>query len=143
MLAFAGLGAALPGAARASRAAVFARPDGVAIGGFDPVGYLTQGRPLRGKAEFSHDWMGATWRFATAAHRDRFAADPAANAPQFGGWCAWGVAEGYLASTDPEAFTVHQGQLYLNYSRGVRSRWERDIPGNIARGRANWPGVLG
>ncbi|MFN3970920.1 MAG: YHS domain-containing (seleno)protein [Gemmobacter sp.] len=128
--------------AQASRPAVFARPDGVAIGGIDAVGYVTQGRPLRGRAVHAFAWMGATWRFATPENRNRFAADPEAFAPRFGGWCAWGVAEGYLATTDPEAFTIHEGRLYLNYSRGVRSRWERDIPGNVARGNANWPGVL-
>jgi hypothetical protein len=88
-------------------------------------------------------WQGAAWRFASAENRERFEADPVAYAPQYGGWCAWAVAEGYTASTVPEAWKIVDGRLYLNYSRGVQRRWERDIPGNIARADANWPGVLG
>ena len=87
--------------------------------------------------------MGAAWRFANAANRDAFAADPEAYAPQFGGYCAWAVSEGYTASTVPEAWRIVDGKLYLNYSRRIQSRWERDIPGNIARGTANWPDLNG
>lgn len=134
--------AALPrGPAAQGKPFVFATR-GVAINGHDPVAYLNEGRPVPGTAHLAADWMGATFRFASPANRDRFAADPEGNAPQFGGWCAWAVAEGYLAGTEPEAFTVHEGRLYLNANLKVRTRWERDIPGNIARGRANWPGVL-
>ena len=80
--------------------------------------------------------------FASAANRDLFDADPTAYAPQYGGYCAWAAAEGYVASTVPEAWTIHDGRLYLNFSRRMQRRWERDIPGNIARGNANWPAIL-
>ena len=88
-------------------------------------------------------WRGATWHFASDANRALFEADPLAFAPQYGGWCAWAVAEGYTASTVPDAWSIVDGRLYLNFSRSVQRRWERDIPGNIARADANWPGVLG
>lgn len=127
--------------ARAESASVYAE-GGIAIDGTDAVAYFTDGKPVAGDPAITHDWNGATWRFATTANRDRFAADPEAFAPQFGGYCAWAVAEGYVAPTVPEAWTIRDGQLYLNFSRRIRRRWERDIPGNIARGRANWPGVL-
>lgn len=115
---------------------------GNAIRGYDPVAYFTQGGPVKGSSDFEAEWNGATWRFATAENRDLFVADPDAYAPQFGGYCAFAVANGYTASTVPEAWTIHNGRLYLNYSLDVRSMWELDIIGNIAKGEANWPGVL-
>ncbi len=114
---------------------------GLAIRGFDPVAYFTEARPVRGQAAFTHAWGGTTWRFASAANRDRFAADPAAFAPQYGGFCAFAVSEGYDAPIDPSAWKIVDGKLYLNYDRGVQRRWEADIPGRIAKGDANWPSV--
>lgn len=115
---------------------------GIALGGTDPVAYFTEGRPVSGSAEHEVVWGGATWRFATAEHRAAFEANPDAYAPQYGGWCAWAVAEGYTASTVQNAWRIVDGKLYLNFSRGVQRRWERDIPGNILRADANWPAVL-
>lgn len=139
--------AALPAAllsgrmARAAEPPVFA-PDGIAINGYDPVAYFTDGAPVLGAEGITHDWNGATWRFASTANRDAFAADPDAFAPRYGGYCAYAVANGYTAKTDPDAFTVHDGKLYLNFNRRIRSRWERDIPGNVRKADANWPRVL-
>ena len=115
---------------------------GIAIRGYDPVEYFRGNGPVKGDRDFETEWNGATWRFATAENRDLFAADPEAHAPQYGGYCAWAVANGYTASTDPDAWSLHDGKLYLNYSLGVRDTWSQDIPGNIAKGDSNWPGVL-
>ncbi|SEN47111.1 YHS domain-containing (seleno)protein [Palleronia pelagia] len=117
--------------------------DGIAIDGTDAVAYFTEGRPVPGDPSITHDWGGATWRFASAANRDAFAADPEAYAPQYGGFCAWAVSEGYTASTTPEAWRIVDGKLYLNYSRRIQRRWNRDIPTHISRGDANWPGLMG
>ena len=136
------LALALPRPARAQVPAIYSE-GGIAIDGTDPVAYFTEGRPVPGSPAHELVWMGATWRFSSAATRAAFEADPYAYAPQYGGWCAWAVAEGYTASTVPEAWSIVDGRLYLNFSRGVQRRWERDIPGNIARGDANWPAVLG
>jgi YHS domain-containing protein len=114
---------------------------GLAIRGYDVVAYFTQGRPTRGQAAFTHQWNGATWRFASAAHRDLFAADPAKYAPQYGGFCAWAVSEGYEAPVDPTAWRIVDGKLYLNYNASIQRQWEADIPGRIVRGDANWPAV--
>ena len=114
---------------------------GVAIEGTDPVAYFTDGKPVEGSSEFEHEWMGATWRFASAEHRDRFAAEPEKYAPQYGGYCAWAVAQGYTAKIDPEAWKVVDGKLYLNYSKDVQAQWQSDVPGNIAKGDANWPAI--
>ncbi len=114
---------------------------GVAIRGADPVAYFTQSAPVIGSPEFSHNWGDAIWHFTSAAHRDMFAENPEAYAPQYGGNCAWAVAQGYLASTIPEAWQIVDGKLYMNFSRRIQRRWERDIPGHIAQGNENWPGL--
>ena len=129
-------------AARAATARIYAE-GGIAIDGTDPVAYFTEGRAVAGTSDHETLWLGATWRFSSAANRAAFEADPEAYAPQYGGWCAWAVAEGYTASTVPEAWAIVDGRLYLNFSRRVQRRWERDVPGNIARADANWPAVLG
>jgi len=115
---------------------------GVAIEGYDPVAYFTDGKPVEGKKEHSFEWMDATWRFASAEHRDLFAADPEKYAPQYGGYCAWAVANGYTASIDPDAWKIWDGKLYLNYDKDVQQKWAQDIPGNVAKGDANWPGIV-
>ncbi|MEO1705790.1 MAG: YHS domain-containing (seleno)protein, partial [Pseudomonadota bacterium] len=114
----------------------------VAINGYDPVAYFTEEKPVEGSAEFTADYMGATFRFASAENRDTFAADPEAYAPQYGGYCAYAVSRGYTATTSPRAWTVHEGKLYLNFNRAVRTLWLRDVPGNVMAGDANWPKVL-
>ncbi|MEM7044091.1 MAG: YHS domain-containing (seleno)protein [Pseudomonadota bacterium] len=114
----------------------------VALSGFDAVAYFTEGKPTEGSSDFTADYEGATWQFASAANRDAFLQDPERFAPQYGGYCAWAVSQGYTASTDPEAWKIVDDKLYLNYSKSVQARWEQDIPGNIESGDANWPGVL-
>lgn len=115
--------------------------DGVAIRGTDPVAYFREGRPVRGRADITHDWHGVAWRFATTANRDTFAADPERYAPAYGGHCAWAVAQGYTAPIDPAAWKIVDGRLFLNYDRSIQQRWERDIPGFIAKADANWPAL--
>ncbi|MEM7519756.1 MAG: YHS domain-containing (seleno)protein [Pseudomonadota bacterium] len=115
---------------------------GIAVDGSDVVAYFTQGEPVAGDALITHDWNGATWQFSSTDNRDAFAANPVRYAPQYGGFCAYAVSEGYTASTTPEAWKIVDGKLYLNYSRRIQRRWERDIPGRIRAADANWPGVL-
>ena len=127
--------------AYAMKAKVFVE-DGLAIGGTDPVAYFQVGEPTKGDSAYQSDWNGATWQFASAENKAMFDADPEAFAPKYGGYCAFAVASGYTASTDPEAWTIHENRLYLNYSKSVRKRWSKDIPGNVAKADKNWPGVL-
>lgn len=129
-------------AAWADKAPVYRTLLGTAIDGTDPVAYFTEGRPVEGSSSFTHEWNGATWRFASAANRDAFAAEPEKYAPQYGGYCAWAVAQGYTASTNPEAWKIVDGKLYLNFDRNVQGKWEKDIPGFISSADANWPKVL-
>ena len=114
---------------------------GLALKGYDPVAYFTEGKPVQGKPEFMARHEGATYRFASAANRDAFLAGPAKYAPQYGGYCAYGMASGYKAPIEPDAWTIVDGKLYLNYNRSVRGRWSSDIPGFIRKADANWPSV--
>ena len=114
----------------------------LAVSGYDAVAYFNDGKPVGGDSAFEYEWNGATWRFASEANRAAFIADPAAYAPQYGGYCAWAVSQGYTAKSDPEAWRIVDGKLYLNYNKDIQARWARDIPGNIAKADANWPGVL-
>lgn len=125
----------------AGKAPVFSTDEG-AIRGYDPVAYFSLGKPTRGSDQYRAQWQGATYSFASVENLQRFEADPAAYAPQYGGYCAYAVAQGATASTVPEAWTIVDGKLYLNYSTGVQQRWKKDIPGHIRAANANWPGVL-
>jgi YHS domain-containing protein len=114
---------------------------GIAIRGYDPVAYFLDGRPVRGNAQFTHAWNGATWQFASAAHREAFAKEPAKFAPQFGGYCSWAVSENYTAEIDPEAWRIIEGRLYLNYSKSIQEKWAAEVERRIAAGQKNWPGL--
>ena len=114
---------------------------GTAIEGYDPVAYFEEGRPVEGDSDYAHEWMGATWYFASAENRDKFVADPEKYAPQYGGYCAWAVANGYTAEIDPQAWAVVDDKLYLNYSLDVQKQWQQDVPGHITKADANWPDI--
>jgi YHS domain-containing protein len=129
------------GATLAQKAPVYSDSSG-AIRGYDPVAYFTQGRPVKGSPELTHQWKGATWRFASAENRERFAAAPEKYAPQYGGYCAYGVASGYAVKIEPDAWSVVDGKLYLNYDRSVQKSWQSDVPGYIRKADVNWPRVL-
>lgn len=124
------------GALQAQTAQVFA-VDGVAIRGYDPVAYF-EGAPAAGSDAFSHEWKGARWKFSSERNLQRFIADPERYAPQFGGFCALGMAHGGAVPTDPTAFTVHAGKLYLNASHPVRETWAYDPDWMIERAMPKW-----
>lgn len=134
------------GAARAAEPAppvnTLLRNGSVAIQGTDPVAYFTLGRPLAGSPEHATRHNGATWLFATAEHKTLFERDPRRYEPAYGGYCAFGVANGYLVRIDPEAWTVHEGRLYLNYDLTVRQRWLRDVSGYNRKADALFPELL-
>ena len=113
-----------------------------AIKGYDPVAYFSQGEPAKGRGAHSHEWMGATWYFANAENRELFAAEPEKYAPQYGGYCAYAVSQGYTAKIDPDAWKIVDDKLYLNFSLKVQKIWEEDIPGYIAKADVNWPKIL-
>jgi YHS domain-containing protein len=119
---------------------------GVAIWGYDPVAYFTDSRPIKGSPEFSHEWLGETWYFASAGHRDAFAADPVAYAPQYGGYCTGevmyaDVTSGITTNVDPQAWRIIDGKLYLFYDKGYAEAFEQNADEWVARAEANWPTV--
>lgn len=113
-----------------------------AVGGYDTVAFFTEGKPVEGKKEFSLEWKGATWRFASAENKALFEAAPEKYAPQYGGYCAWAASQGYTAPGRPKFWTIVDGKLYLNFDKGVQDDWLKDVPGFIAKADANWPGIL-
>jgi len=115
---------------------------GLAVDGYDVVAYFTAGKPVEGNAAHSAKWNGAVWRFASAEHKAAFEKEPERYAPAYGGYCAWAVANGYTADTDPAAWAIVDGRLYLNYSQKVQAQWRQDVPGNIAKADVNWPKLL-
>jgi YHS domain-containing protein len=113
-----------------------------AVGGYDPVAFFVAGKPVEGRKEFSFAWKGVTWRFANAENLEAFKAKPEAYAPQYGGYCAWAVSQGYTARGDPTAWSIVGGKLYLNYNADVKKTWEKEASGNIVKADGNWPKVL-
>ncbi len=124
----------------AQKSAVFVTKAG-AIGGYDPVAYFTDSKPVKGTAALKYSWQGADWHFASQQHLDAFKANPQQYAPQYGGYCAYGTSQGYKAPTEPDAWTVANNKLYLNYNRKVKETWSKDQAGYIKKADANWPKV--
>ena len=121
---------------------VFTGEGPFAINGYDPVAYFTNEAAVEGSADHQSQHNGATFIFASAENKAMFDADPTKYAPQYGGYCAYAVSKGYTASTDPEAWSVHDGKLYLNYSKSVRALWATRRAHHIESANANWPSVL-
>ncbi|MEM7292081.1 MAG: YHS domain-containing (seleno)protein [Pseudomonadota bacterium] len=101
---------------------------GVAVGGFDVVGYFTQQRAMRGDPAFSFHWQAADWHFVSAEHRDLFAADPERYAPQYGGHCANGLSDGHKVGANPRNWRIIDNRLYFYFSKWGREQWARDVP---------------
>ena len=115
--------------------------DAGAIGGYDPVSFFKESKPVVGKKEFSQSWNGAFWYFSTAENLEVFKADPEKFAPQFGGWCAYGTADGHKSPTLPETWTIVDNKLYFNYNKEVQKLWSKNQKGLIDQANRRWPEV--
>lgn len=115
---------------------------GLAIGGYDPVAYFTEQKPVLGKPDISERWEGSTWTFASEENRQLFVKSPRSYAPQFGGYCAFAVSQNYTAKTDPNAWTIVDGRLYLNFDLDTQKQWLAQRDPLIAKADKNWPDVL-
>lgn len=113
-----------------------------AVGGYDAVAYQKAGAPVAGKKDYAFKWKNATWRFSSAENLEAFKSSPETYAPQYGGYCAYGLAQGYAVHGDPKQWAVVNGKLYLNYNADVQSTWQKDKPGYIKAADAQWPKVL-
>ena len=105
--------------------------NGIAIRGYDTVAYFTDSKPVEGHDEFSTEWSGATWKFSSQEHLDLFVANPEDYAPQYGGYCAYGVAGGALVKIEPDQWTIIDGKLYLNFNAKLNKAWKKDTSGYI------------
>lgn len=115
----------------------------LAVGGYDPLSYFAgDGQPVKGHKQFSTKWRGAEWRFSSAANLAKFKADPLAYAPQYGGYCAWAIAQGKLAKGDPKTYALVDGKLYLNYNANVAERWNGDREAFIKQANAQYPSLF-
>jgi YHS domain-containing protein len=112
--------------------------EGVGIEGYDPVAYFVDNKPVKGDARFSAKVGGATYHFASAANRAKFLENPVAYQPQYGGYCAFGVAKGFKPEVDPHAFEVVDGKLYLNKNADIQNRWKADKPMMIKSADEKW-----
>jgi len=112
--------------------------NGLALQGYDPVAFFTEHKPVKGRPEFKSSYQGATYLFASAEDMMLFEKEPGKYAPAFGGYCAYGVSRNKLVEIDPEAFQVVDGHLLLQYSKGVRNDFNKDVQGNLAKANANW-----
>ncbi len=131
----AGLFVARPGAAVPT---INQTADHVAIKGYDTVAYFTESKPVKGSAEYQSKWEDAIWRFESGTNRDLFEANPARYAPQFGGYCALGIAAGEYADIDPKAWTIVDGKLYFNNSTDYQKVWKKAPEAYVVTAQYNW-----
>ena len=113
-----------------------------AIKGYDPVAYFNQRKAVKGQKQWTANWNGANWYFSSAENLARFEQNPFQYAPQYGGYCAYGVSQGYLVSVDPKAWSVVNNKLYLNFSQGVKNDWLKSTEKYIALADKNWPNLI-
>jgi YHS domain-containing protein len=114
---------------------------GVAIEGFDPVSYFTDAEPRLGVPEYSTEWGGVPWYFASAANRDVFIRNPEIYAPMFGGHCATSLARGYLSDGKPRLFLIRKLKLYFFYSVANREAFLESERSLTTAALRNWPGL--
>lgn len=113
---------------------------GLGAKGFNVVAYFTDGKAVPDSDRYTSDFGGVKWQFANRQHRDLFAADPLKYAPQYGGFCSWGVAEGKLFDVDPQnGWTIAGGKLYLNFNADINATFAKDAQGFVNMANRNWP----
>ena len=116
---------------------------GVAIMGYDPVSYFTDGKAVKGSEKYSYDWLGTPWHFATSEHRDMFMSEPLKFAPQFGGYCAGEVVNGSVTvNIDPKAFKIIDGKLYLVYDKAHANDFANHADQTVAKAEGNWSKIV-
>ena len=130
-------------AAQEKKGAEIFQKNGLAINGYDPVTFFTMQEPVKGSAEFTTTWKEAVWQFSSRENLDSFQTNPEKYAPQYGGYCAYGTAdgEGHKAPTQPDTWTIIDGKLYFNYNQKVKKLWEKDRPGMIEKANKNWENI--
>ncbi len=111
------------------------------MGGYDPVSYFSAAKPMRGSGYHTATYDGGTYLFASKDNKKMFEANPKKYAPQFGGYCAYGVAVGKKFYSDPTIWEVVNGKLYLNLDKKIQMKWNADQSGHITKAHSNWKGI--
>ena len=111
---------------------------GLALQGYDPVAYFTEGEATKGSYKITASYDDATYWFSSEEHKAAFEANPDAYVPEYGGYCAFGAAMGFKFDGDPNHWKIVDGELYLNLSKDIQERWSEDIPGFIQQADNNW-----
>jgi len=124
-----------------ARAAAPTAHSTVGAGGYDLVSYHTGKKPLPGNGNHVVVRDGVTYLFASEENKDAFSKAPERYLPAYGGWCAYGVSVGKKFVGDPTVWEIVDGRLYLNLDNGIKARWAKDIPGNVAKADATWPKI--
>ena len=112
--------------------------NGIAIQGYDPVAYFESNKAIQGNSEINAEYNKATYFFSSEKSKTLFLKNPKKYAPQFGGFCAYGVSENHTSPTDPQAFTIVDDKLYLNYNMKVKELWSKDREDRILKANENW-----
>jgi YHS domain-containing protein len=126
----------------ALRTKQFNLENGLAIQGYDPVAYFTQNKALEGSKQFTTNYEGVSYRFASAANKDLFLKDPKKYEPQYGGWCAYAMgATNDKVDIDPETFKIVNGKLYLFYHTLINNtltKWNKAETTLKPKADKNW-----
>jgi YHS domain-containing protein len=112
--------------------------DGMAIKGYDVVAFHTEAKAMKGNEKFTYNWKDTNWLFENQVNLDMFKKNPEKYAPQYGGYCAYGTADGHKAPTETDTWTVKDNKLYFNYNKKVQEMWSKDMPGYIEKADKNW-----
>ena len=123
----------------ASPAAVNVEASGVGLKGYDPLGYFNEGKPVEGNPTITAVHKGTAYAFASEANRDAFILDPDRYLPEYGGFCALGMSFGKKVDTDPKAWAIVDGKLYVQANMRAAELWKKNVPGNITKADVNWP----
>jgi hypothetical protein len=146
LAACAGLAVALavgvPGSRAATERIVVDWHTGLAIGGYDPVAFFTDGKPTPGSADFEWRYGGAVWRFSNVGNREAFAARPDIYMPQYGGYDPLGIARGVAVAGNPNVWAIASERLYLFYDRTRQQSFTADADRVVASADRKWPDVL-
>jgi YHS domain-containing protein len=126
----------------AQNAEIFSNKKG-AINGYDVVAYFKESKPVKGDTQFNYQWKDTNWYFSSKENLETFRANPEQYVPQYGGFCAYGTSEGHKAPTEPDAWTIVDGKLYLNYNKDVKVLWNKNQSELIKKADANWGELKG
>jgi YHS domain-containing protein len=113
--------------------------NGKAIKGYDAVAFFTDSAAVKGSENFSYEWKGVTWLFASEEHKKSFMENTSKYEPQYGGYCAYGTADGHKAPTETNTWTLVNGKLYFNYNSKVKEFWMKNQSVLIQKADGNWP----